>query len=77
MSPTDLPRTRTVRWSPISAAPVRVTLTMPTLQHAHEVWFVVAGEDKRWARVDVVQTVCAAIESALVARGIDPDPPLS
>jgi polyphosphate kinase 2 (PPK2 family) len=40
-------------------------------------WHVVAGEDKRWARVDVVQTVCAAIESALIARGIDPDPPLS
>jgi polyphosphate kinase 2 (PPK2 family) len=40
-------------------------------------WHVVAGEDKRWARVDVVQTVCAAIESALAARGIDPDPPLS
>ncbi len=40
-------------------------------------WHVVAGEDKRWARVDVVQTVCAAIESALVTRGIDPDPPLS
>jgi polyphosphate kinase 2 (PPK2 family) len=40
-------------------------------------WHVVAAEDKRWARVDVVQTVCAAIESALVDRGIDPDPPLS
>jgi 6-phosphogluconolactonase len=26
--------------------PVRVTMTMPTLQHAHEVWFVVSGEDK-------------------------------
>jgi polyphosphate kinase 2 (PPK2 family) len=40
-------------------------------------WHVVAGEDKRWARVDVVRTVSAAIESALVARGIDPDPSLS
>jgi AMP-polyphosphate phosphotransferase len=40
-------------------------------------WHVVAAEDKRWARVDVVRTVCAAIESALVERGIDPDPPLS
>ena len=40
-------------------------------------WHVVAGENKRWARVDVVRTVCAAIESALVARGIDPDPSLS
>ena len=40
-------------------------------------WHVVAAEDKRWARVDVVRTVCAAIEAALVAHGIDPDPPLS
>jgi AMP-polyphosphate phosphotransferase len=39
-------------------------------------WHVVAGEDKRWARVDVVRTVCSAIEKALEARGIDPDPPL-
>jgi len=40
-------------------------------------WHVVAAENKRWARVDVVRTVSAAIEAALVARGIDPDPPLS
>jgi polyphosphate kinase 2 (PPK2 family) len=40
-------------------------------------WHVVAGEDKRWARVDVVRTVCAAIEEALEARGIDADPPLA
>ena len=39
-------------------------------------WHVVAGDDKRWARVSVVRTVCEAIESALHARGIDPDPPL-
>jgi AMP-polyphosphate phosphotransferase len=39
-------------------------------------WHVVAAEDKRWARVDVVRTVCAAIESGLRARGIDPDVPL-
>jgi polyphosphate kinase 2 (PPK2 family) len=39
-------------------------------------WHVVAGEDKRWARVDVVRTVCTAIEDALAARGIDTDPPL-
>ena len=39
-------------------------------------WHVVAGDDKRWARVDVVRTVCAAIEQALTARGIDADPPL-
>jgi len=40
-------------------------------------WHVVAAEDKRWARVDVVRTVCAAVEQALTARGIDPDPPLT
>ncbi len=39
-------------------------------------WHVVAAEDKRWARVDVVRTVCTAVETALQARGIDPDPPL-
>jgi polyphosphate kinase 2 (PPK2 family) len=39
-------------------------------------WHIVAGDDKRWARVDVVRTVCSAVESALKARGIDPDPPL-
>ena len=39
-------------------------------------WHVVAGEDKRWARVAVVRTVCEAVEAALRARGIDPDPAL-
>ncbi|MGY1772371.1 polyphosphate kinase 2 family protein [Blastococcus sp. SYSU D00813] len=36
-------------------------------------WHVVAGDDKRWARVAVVRTVCEAIEAALRARGVDPD----
>ena len=40
-------------------------------------WHVVAAEDKRWARVAVVRTVCEAVEAALTARGIDPDPPLT
>src|SRR3712207_1621415 len=40
-------------------------------------WHVVAGEDKRWARVAVVRTVCEAVEAALRARGIDPDPALT
>jgi polyphosphate kinase 2 (PPK2 family) len=39
-------------------------------------WHVIAAEDKRCARVAVVRTVCDAIETALRARGIDPDPPL-
>ena len=40
-------------------------------------WHVVPADDKRWARVDVVRTVTRAMETALVDRGIDPDPPLS
>jgi AMP-polyphosphate phosphotransferase len=39
-------------------------------------WHVVAADDKRWARVDVVRTVCQAMEDGLAQRGIDPDPPL-
>jgi len=39
-------------------------------------WHVIAGDDKRWARVDVVRTVSRAMEQALLARGIDADPPL-
>src|SRR3954471_21730243 len=35
-------------------------------------WHVVAAEDKRWARVAVVRTVCDAVEAALCDRGIDP-----
>ena len=45
--------------------------------HACGRWHVVAGDDKRTARVAVVRTVCEAIEEALAARGIDADPPLS
>jgi len=44
--------------------------------HAAGPWHVVAGDDKRWARVDVVRTVCQAMEDGLTERGIDPDPPL-
>ncbi|NMO92879.1 polyphosphate kinase 2 family protein [Actinomycetospora sp. TBRC 11914] len=39
-------------------------------------WHVVAAEDKRWARVDVVRTVVARVEAALRDRGVDADPPL-
>lgn len=44
--------------------------------HARGRWFVVPGDDKRYARVAVVRTVCEEIEAALRMRGIDPDPPL-
>src|SRR4051795_10244730 len=39
-------------------------------------WHVIAAEDKRWARVAVVRTVCEAGEAGLRAGGIDPGPPL-
>ncbi|MGZ4651308.1 MAG: polyphosphate kinase 2 family protein [Kineosporiaceae bacterium] len=39
-------------------------------------WYVIAAEDKRYARVAVVRTVCEEIEAALRIRGIDADPPL-
>ncbi|MDP5183114.1 UDP-galactose-lipid carrier transferase [Blastococcus sp. BMG 814] len=39
-------------------------------------WHVIPADDKRWARAAVVRTVCEAVEAALRARGIDPDPPL-
>jgi polyphosphate kinase 2 (PPK2 family) len=45
--------------------------------HATGRWHVVAAEDKRWARVEVVRTVCQQVEEQLVARGIDVDPPLA
>ncbi|MGY1609076.1 MULTISPECIES: polyphosphate kinase 2 family protein [unclassified Geodermatophilus] len=38
-------------------------------------WTVVPADDKRYARVAVVRTVNAAVESALAARGVDPDAP--
>jgi polyphosphate kinase 2 (PPK2 family) len=40
-------------------------------------WHVIAGDDKRWARVDVVRTVVEAMESVMAERGIDTDPPLA
>jgi AMP-polyphosphate phosphotransferase len=38
-------------------------------------WNIVAAEDKKWARLEVVRTVCDALEAGLVKQGIDPDPP--
>ncbi|MEV6863650.1 UDP-galactose-lipid carrier transferase [Streptosporangium subroseum] len=43
--------------------------------HPQGPWHVVAGDDKRLARVTVVETVCAAIEAELTARGHKLDPP--
>ncbi len=38
-------------------------------------WHVVPGDDKRLSRVSVVETVCAAVETELVALGYDLDLP--
>src|SRR4051794_24206307 len=40
-------------------------------------WHVIPADDKRWARVAVINTVCEAVEAALTARGIDPDAPVT
>jgi polyphosphate kinase 2 (PPK2 family) len=45
--------------------------------HPKAPWHVIAADDKRYARVVVVETVCAAVEAELLARGYDlsgPDP---
>ena len=39
--------------------------------HPKSPWHVVAGDDKRFARVVVVETVCAAVEAELLARGYE------
>ena len=41
--------------------------------HEAAPWVLVEAEDKRWARVKVVESVVAAIESGMAARNI-PDP---
>jgi len=45
--------------------------------HKAAPWTVVAGDDKRYARVKVVEKVCKAVEADLIRRGYDvrgPDP---
>ncbi|MFJ2032029.1 polyphosphate kinase 2 family protein [Streptosporangium sp. NPDC087985] len=39
--------------------------------HPKAPWHVVAGDDKRLARVTVAETVCAAVEAELLARDYD------
>jgi polyphosphate kinase 2 (PPK2 family) len=45
--------------------------------HPHAPWTLVEAEDKRWARVKVVESVVAAIEAGLAARKIPVPPPPS
>ena len=40
-------------------------------------WHVVEGDQKRFARVKVVETVNQALEAGMRAHGIDPPPPLT
>jgi polyphosphate kinase 2 (PPK2 family) len=39
--------------------------------HSQGAWHVVAGDDKRYARVAVAETVCRVVEKHLKARGYD------
>jgi hypothetical protein len=34
-------------------------------------WHLVEADNKRWARVKVVETVCSEIEAAMVAAGME------
>ena len=43
-------------------------------EHAAAPWVLVEAEDKRWARVKVVESVVGAIEAGLAARNL-PVPP--
>jgi len=38
-------------------------------------WYLVEGDQKKWARVKVVETVNAALEAGMRAHGVDPPPP--
>ena len=39
-------------------------------------WYLIEGDQKRWARVKVVETVNDALEAGMRAQGIDPPPPI-
>ena len=45
--------------------------------HAAAPWVLVEAEDKRWARVKVVEPVVAAIEAGLAERNVPIPPPTS
>jgi polyphosphate kinase 2 (PPK2 family) len=50
------------------------------LEHTHAdwaPWHVVEGDSKRYARVKVVETVNAEIETAMRRQGFDPPPPVA
>ena len=43
--------------------------------HPEGPWYVIPGDDKRYARVAVIEQVCAVIEKELTDRGFDITPP--
>ena len=43
--------------------------------HEAAPWVLIEAEDKRWARVKVVESVVAAIEAGMAARNIPIPPP--
>ncbi|MER5643099.1 UDP-galactose-lipid carrier transferase [Streptosporangium sp. NPDC002524] len=51
---------------------VAVEEMLDRTDHPKAPWHVVPGDDKRLARVTVAETVCAAIEAELAARGHEP-----
>ncbi|WP_329083368.1 MULTISPECIES: polyphosphate kinase 2 family protein [unclassified Streptosporangium] len=51
---------------------VAVEEMLARTNHEKAPWHVVPGDDKRLARVTVAETVCAAIEAELAARGHEP-----
>ncbi|MEU4537890.1 UDP-galactose-lipid carrier transferase [Streptosporangium sp. NPDC023825] len=51
---------------------VAVEEMLARTDHPKAPWHVVPGDDKRLARVTVVETVCAAVEAELAARGHEP-----
>jgi polyphosphate kinase 2 (PPK2 family) len=50
---------------------VAVTDMLERTDHPAGRWHVVPGDDKRLARVTVLETVCAAVEDELRRRGYD------
>ena len=44
-------------------------------EHAAAPWVLVEAEDKRWARVKVVESVVSAIEAGMAARKLAVPPP--
>jgi AMP-polyphosphate phosphotransferase len=51
--------------------------TLERTEHAHAPWQLVEGDDKRFARVKVIETVIAEVERGMRERGFPLPPPLA